>query len=107
MASIMKHLLTQPVSHRAFVETGKSGTPVYDPPISSPPTIIFGRIAMAETLLTDENGKQITSGAKLYTEHPVGLGDLIGYGGKEWIVIKVVERLKLRGERDHLEVSLK
>ena len=107
MASIMRHLLHHPVAHRTLVSAGRAGSPVHEPPRSQEASVIKGRIAMAETVLVGEDGKQVNCVAKLYTEAPIGLGDLIGHHGREWTVVKVIERLNLSGMRDHLEVYLK
>lgn len=106
MSSIMRHLLTQAIGHRALTGNDRKGSPAYTPPRSQEALMIRGRIAMAETVLVGEDGKQINSIAKLYTEATVGLGDLIGHHDREWTVIKVIERLNHSGKRDHLEVYM-
>lgn len=107
MPSLMRHLMTQAIGHRALAGTDRKGSPTYAPARDEAASVIRGRLALAETVMVDEDGKQIANVAKLYTEAPVGLGDLIGHNGREWTVVKVIERLNLSGMRDHLEVYLK
>ena len=107
MASLMRHLMTQAIGHRSLAGTDRKGSPAYAPPRGEAAAVILGRLALAETVMVDEDGKQIANVAKLYTYTPVGVGDLIGHNGREWTVVKVVERLNLHGQRDHLEVYMK
>lgn len=107
MASLMRHLMTQAIGHRALTGIDRKGSPTYAPARDEAASAIPGRLALAETVMVDEDGKQISNIAKLYTEAAVGTGDLISHGGREWTVIKVVERLNLHGKRDHLEVYMK
>lgn len=107
MPSLMRHLMTQAIGHRALTGADRKGSPAYAPSRDETASVILGRLALAETVMVDEDGKQIANVAKLYTEASVGLGDLIGHNGREWTVFKVVERMNLHGKRDHLEVYLK
>ena len=53
------------------------------------------------------DGKQLNNIAKLYTQAAVGVGDLISFNHHEWSVVKVIERLNLKGQRDHVEAYMK
>lgn len=107
MASIAGHLMRQDIGYRRFTGVDRTGSPAYDPPLTSGPAVIKGRLALAEIMLVDEDGKQLNNIAKLYTQAAVGVGDLISFNGRDWSVVKVVERLNLKGQRDHVEAYMK
>lgn len=107
MTSRMRHLMTQAIGHRRLIGVDRTGSQTYAPARSEAASIIGGRLALAETVMVDEDGKQIANVAKLYTEAAISTGDLVSLDAREWSVVKVIERLNLRGERDHLEVYMK
>lgn len=107
MASIAGHLMRQDIGYRKFTGVDRTGSPGYDPPLASAPAVVKGRLALAETMLVDEDGKQLNNIARLYTQAAVGVGDLISLNHREWSVVKVVERLNLKGQRDHVEAYMK
>lgn len=69
-------------------------------------TVIRVRWEGRRALVRASNGEQVVSEAKVYTIHPVAIGDILVRDGKEWPVIRVTEISGLDGELQHREVAL-
>lgn len=55
-------------------------------------------------LLTDAQGRQVTSTVRAYTDEDVRVGDLLTYNGQTVTVLQVAPKYALDGELSHREV---
>ena len=84
----------------------KTGNDGYGQPVFALPTTIKVRWEGKRRLVRDAQGNQVVSEARVYCIDGVSTGDVLTYGGRDWIAIAVSEVPDLNGRVLYREVSL-
>lgn len=104
--SAFDYLMQDDIQIRRLKGTNSSGTKTYDPPRGQDPGVIKGRMEFQRKTITKADGQEYVSEAVLRTSSPIFTGDLVTYGGREWAVQAVSDKLGLFGGVDHREARL-
>ena len=104
--SAFDYLMQDDIQIRRLKGTNSSGTKTYDPPRGQDPGVITGRMEFQRKTITKADGQEYVSEAVLRTSSPIFTGDLVTYGGREWAVQAVSDKLGLFGGVDHREARL-